>query len=391
MQFLSIRKGWWKMRFLHISDLHLGIKLMDVDLIEDQRFILDSIVTIANEKKVDAILIAGDVYDSTMPRIEAITLLDDFLTKLCENNIKVFMISGNHDQVERLSFGSKIFKNSNIYISERYSKDQKKIVIGDEYGNINIYLLPFIKPINIKTEFDSIDENITYDKAIKIAIDNFDVNFNDRNVILAHQFIAGSSVCESENFSIGGSDQVSGSYFEKFDYAALGHLHTPQMISKNEHIRYSGSPLKLSFSEVNVDKVAVLVDIKEKGNVIIESIKLMPLHDMAVIKGKYKELIEDGDKIEQYKDTYLKVELTDEKDEPYAKDKLSYKYKKILQVVYNRKNKSSDAGNTLNDVMNKKSDIDLVKDFFKEQMGKDMDDAQISYVEEAFENLEESK
>ena len=255
------------MRFLHVSDLHLGIKLMDVDLIEDQKYILEKIIKVAVDKKVDAILIAGDVYDRIMPRVEATSLLDEFLTKLCENNIAVFMISGNHDQVERLSFGSKIFKNSNIYISERYSKSQKQVVVSDEFGNINIYLLPFVKPINIKTEF-GVENDISYDAAIKMAIDNFGIDYTKRNIILSHQFIAGSKVCESESFSVGGSDQVAGSHFENFDYVALGHLHTPQIVSKNVHIRYSGSPIKLSFSEVKLDKVAILIDIKEKGNIV---------------------------------------------------------------------------------------------------------------------------
>lgn len=375
------------MRFLHISDLHLGIKLMDVDLIEDQRYILEKIVNVALDKKVDAVLIAGDVYDSTMPRIEASTLLDEFLTLLCNNNIKVFMISGNHDQVERLSFGSKILKNSNIYISEKYSKTQKAIVVNDEFGKINIYLLPFVKPINIKTEY-GVENNISYDKAIETAIDNYNIDIKERNIILSHQFIAGSKVCESENFSIGGSDQVSSSHFEKFDYVALGHLHTPQIVSKNEYMRYSGSPIKLSFSEVKVDKVGILIDIKEKGNVCIESIILKPLHDMAVVRGKYKDLIEDNEMIEKYKDVYLKVELIDEKDEPFAKDKLSYKYKNILQLVYVRNNRSIEVNNNDVETINKKSDIDLIKGFFKEQMGREMDKMQISYVENALENVE---
>lgn len=376
------------MRFLHVSDLHLGIKLMDVDLIEDQKYILEKIIKVAVDKKVDAILIAGDVYDRIMPRVEATSLLDEFLTKLCENNIAVFMISGNHDQVERLSFGSKIFKNSNIYISERYSKSQKQVVVSDEFGNINIYLLPFVKPINIKTEF-GVENDISYDAAIKMAIDNFGIDYTKRNIILSHQFIAGSKVCESESFSVGGSDQVAGSHFENFDYVALGHLHTPQIVSKNVHIRYSGSPIKLSFSEVKLDKVAILIDIKEKGNIDIESIVLNPMHDMAVIRGKYKDLIEDKEMIKKYRDVYLKVELTDESDEPFAKDKLSYKYKNILQLVYVRNNRSDNLNSIDVEEISKKSDVDLIKDFFKEQVGHDMNELQISYVKNALENVEE--
>lgn len=375
------------MKFLHISDLHLGIKLMEFDLIEDQRFILDEIVNIAIDNKVDAILIAGDVYDSTWPRIEAISLLDDFLTKISKNNIMIFMISGNHDQVERLSFGSKILKNSNVFISEKYSKNQMPIIVNDEFGSINIYMLPFIKPINIKTEFD-IETNISYDDAVKTAIDNFNVNYDERNIILSHQFIAGSQVSDSENFSVGGTDQVSSKNYDNFDYVALGHLHNPQLVSKKEYIRYSGSPIKLSFSEAKVNKVALIIDFKEKGNVSIDSVELKPLRDMAILKGKYQDIIEDNEKIEKYKNTYLKVTLTDEKDEPYVKDKLSYRYKYILQVTYERNNIDYLSNNTAEEI-SKKSDIDLIKDFFQKQMGREMDKKQIEYIEEALSNCEE--
>lgn len=379
------------MKFLHISDLHLGIKLMDIDLIEDQRLILNKIVMVAKENEVDGVLIAGDVYDISVPRIEATALLDDFLTMLCDNDIKVFMISGNHDQAERLSFGSKIMKKSNIYISEKYNKEQKPIVLKDEFGDINIYMLPFIKPINVRTEF-SIDDNISYDEAIKIAIDNFDIDFTKRNILLAHQFITGGQVCDSENIQVGGTDQVNSKYFEKFDYVALGHLHTPQIVAKKEYIRYSGSPIKLSFSEAKVDKLCYLLNVNEKGKIDIEEIKLKPLKDMAVIKGSYTEIIEDKEKIEKYKDVYLKIELTDNTDIPFVKEKLGVKYKNIMQVVYtkyNKKNKNN-KNNEINidEIMNKKSDIDLIKDFFKEQTGKELLKEQEDFVKEALDEEE---
>lgn len=375
------------MRFLHISDLHLGIKLMDIDMIEDQKFILDKVLMIAKEKKIDGILLSGDIYDVSVPRIEATELLDDFLTELNKNDIKVFMISGNHDQVERLSFGSEIMKNSNIFISEKYNKDMKPIVLKDDFGEINIYLLPYIKPINIKTEF-SIEENISYDEAVKKAIEAFNVDYKERNIILSHQFITGSKSCDSENYQVGGTDQISSSYYEKFDYVALGHLHTPQKVNKKEYIRYSGSPIKLSFSEVGVDKVCYLIDIKEKGNIVIEDIKLNPLKDMSVIKGKYKDLIEDKELIEKNKDNYLKVELTDEIDEPFVKEKLSIKYPNIMQVVYAKKKKNNNTIDADNMDLNKKTDMELIQDFYKEQTGRQMTKKQEEYIKQAFEERE---
>lgn len=376
------------MKFLHISDLHLGKKLMDIDMIEDQKFILDKVLMIAKEKKIDGILLSGDIYDVSVPRIEATELLDDFLTKLNKNNIKVFMISGNHDQVERLSFGSEIMKNSNIFISQKYNQDMKPIVLKDDFGEINIYLLPYIKPINIKTEF-SIEENISYDEAVKKAIETFDVDYKKRNIILSHQFITGSKSCDSESYQVGGTDQISSSYYEKFDYVALGHLHMPQKVNKKEYIRYSGSPIKLSFSEVGVDKVCYLVDIKEKGNVVIEDIKLNPLKDMSVIKGKYKDLIEDKELIEKNKNNYLKVELTDEIDEPFVKEKLSIKYPNIMQVVYAKKKKNSNVIDADSVDLNKKTDMELIYDFYKEQTGRQMTKKQEEYIKEAFDEREE--
>ena len=289
------------MKFLHTSDLHLGIKLMDVDLIEDQEYILNQIVSIAKKEKVNAVLLSGDIYDVSVPRVEAIGLLNEFLTKLNEERINVFIISGNHDQAERLSFGNQILKKSGIYISEKYKKESKPIVLNDEYGYINMYLLPYIKPINVRTEF-GIEDGITYDEAVNIAIKNYQIDKKERNILLAHQFISGSICSDSEIMQVGNTDQVSINSFNDFDYVALGHLHTPQLINKKETIRYSGSPLKLSFSEVKKDKICVIVDVKEKGKIDIKELKLNPLHDMAILSGTYSELVDSKELKSKYRD-----------------------------------------------------------------------------------------
>ena len=203
------------MRLLHTSDLHLGIKLMDVDLLEDQKYILDKIIGIAKKEKIDALLLSGDIYDVSIPRIEAISLLNDFLTKMNGENIKVFIISGNHDQAERLSFGNKILNKEGIYISEQYKKNSGCISLNDEFGKINFFLLPYIKPINIRNEFQ-IEENISYNEAVKRAIENFSINKNERNILLAHQFITGGVICESESIQVGNTDQVDVKFFSDF-------------------------------------------------------------------------------------------------------------------------------------------------------------------------------
>lgn len=377
------------MKFLHTSDLHLGIKLMDVDLIEDQEYILNEIVNIAKKEKVDAVLLSGDVYDVSVPRVEAIGLLNKFLTKLNEEKINVFIISGNHDQAERLSFANQILKKSGVYISERYKKDNEPVILEDKYGDIYIYLLPYIKPINIRTEF-GIDDNMTYDEAVKKAIKNYSINKNKRNVLLAHQFITGSKISESETLQVGNTDQVSSSNFDCFDYIALGHLHTPQTIKKNENMRYSGSPLKLSFSEVDKDKVCVLVELKEKGNVDVKEFKLSPLHDMAILNGTYSELVDSKELKNKYRDAYLRIELKDKKDIPFVKDKLRAVYSNVLEVEYERKTKQQkELEKNINEIKSL-TDLDLVNMFFKEQLNKELNKKQSKIIENALEELEVS-
>ena len=376
------------MKFLHTSDLHLGIKLMDVDLIEDQEYILNEIVDIAKKEKVDAVLLSGDVYDVSVPRVEAIGLLNEFLTKLNEEKINVFIISGNHDQAERLSFANQILKKSGVYISERYKKDNKPIIMKDKYGDVYIYLLPYIKPINIRTEF-VIDDNMAYDEAVKKAIENYSINKNERNVLLAHQFITGSIISESETIQVGNTDQVSSRNFDSFDYVALGHLHTPQIIKKNENMRYSGSPLKLSFSEVNKDKVCVIVDLKEKGNIEIKEVQLKPLHDMAILNGTYSELVDSKELKSKYRDAYLRIELKDKKEIPYVKDRLRAVYNNVLEVEYERKTKQQKELETNINEIKSLSDLDLVNMFFKEQLNKELNSKQTKIIKNALEELED--
>ena len=375
------------MKFLHTSDLHLGIKLLDVDLLDDQKFILDQILKIAKERTVDALLIPGDIYDVSIPRVEAVALLDEFLTKACAQNLKVFIISGNHDQAERLSFANALLKKSGVYISERYKKDSAPVVLQDEFGELNVYLLPFIKPINVKSEFQ-IEENISYDQAVKIAVENFSIDKSARNVLLAHQFITGGISCDSESIQIGNVDNASAEHFAAFDYAALGHLHTPQILQDSPNIRYSGSPLKLSFSEAKKDKLCYLIDLKQKGNVDIKEIPLKPLHDMAVLKASYKELAENKEWKEKYGAAYLSAILTDQDEIPYAKEKLRAVYKNILEVIYEKNSKRMSELNSNASKIQKMSDLDLVQMFFKEQMQKELSQEQKKILAQALENQE---
>lgn len=378
------------MRLLHTSDLHLGIKLLDVDLLDDQKHILNEILGVAKKEKVDALLISGDIYDVSVPRVEAVELLNEFITKANEDGLQIFAISGNHDQAERLSFGNKVMGKAGIHISGQYKKDGGKITLSDKYGKINFFLLPYIKPINVRTEFQ-IEESISYNEAAAKAVENFSIDKSERNILLAHQFVTGGMTCESETIQVGNTDQVDADIFDGFDYVALGHLHTPQIVANNEKIRYSGSPLKLSFSEAKKDKVCCLIEAKEKGNLTIKEIPLRPLRDLSILKGSYKELVDNAELKEKYSEHYLRVELTDETDIPYVKEKLKTIYKNTIDVSYQRQSQKMKGLNSQIKEIKELSDLDLIKMFFKEQTAKDLSKRQEKYLIQALDKMEGEK
>lgn len=380
------------MKFAHISDLHLGISLLNTDLYEDQKYILDEIVDIAVKNNVDAILISGDIYDVSVPQVSATILFSEFITKLSRQNIRIYIIAGNHDDARRLSFASEILEKSNIFIAKSYEKDIKPLVLDDEYGKVFIYMLPFMKPIHIKNKF--LVECKTYDEAIKLAIENLNVDYSERNIILSHQFINGASICDSENIlQVGNIDNVSYEYYKNFDYVALGHLHTPQCIKDNEHIRYSGSPIKLSFSEAHIDKTMPIVELKEKGTISINLVPLIPLHNMSIVSGTYDTLSDKTIENKKYENDYLKIILNDEQETPYAKERLKSFYKNLLELRYVKKNVDaciSSLDEEAKSSIKRKTDIELINDFFNKQMGHDLNEVQKEIVHKILEEENET-
>ena len=278
------------MKFIHLSDLHFGKKIKENSLQEDHLFILKEIIEIIKDEKPDAVLISGDVYDRSLPSVEAVTLFDDFITKLSLMKIPVLIISGNHDSAERLTFASRLLKNNRIFISRKYDGKAECVVLNDEYGEVNFYLLPFIKPAIVQ-QFYLDDKIESYTDAVRTAIKNMNVDFSKRNVLLSHQFVTGSQRSDSEELSVGGLDNVDSEVFKDFDYVALGHLHGPQTAG-SEKIRYCGSPLKFSFSEVNQKKGLLVVELDENGFKSCRAVPLVPMRDMRKITGKYDELLE---------------------------------------------------------------------------------------------------
>lgn len=373
------------MRFLHLADLHIGKRLNEFSLIEDQKFIFDKILNIIDEKKIEAVLIAGDVYDKPVPSAEAVTVLNSFLNSLAKRNLKVFVISGNHDSQERIGFGAELISQSGVYMSKPFSGNVETHKIKDEYGEINIYMLPFIKPAMVKHVYEEADID-SYDSAMAYVMEQTKVDESERNLLIAHQFVRGADRCDSEEVSVGGIDEVSVENFKRFDYVALGHLHSPQHI-KSEFVRYSGTPLKYSFSEAKHQKTALIVDMKEKGNITLEKVPLIPKHDMIEIKGKYQEIMSK----DFYKDIdrmdYAHVTLTDEQDVLHAMELLRTVYPNIMKLDYDNTRTRSNNEIKGGENVEKKQPLDLFKEFYELQNNQPMSREQADFMDKLIKDV----
>ena len=373
------------MRFLHLADLHIGKRLNEFSLIEDQKFIFDKILNIIDEKKIEAVLIAGDVYDKPVPSAEAVTVLNSFLNSLAKRNLKVFVISGNHDSQERIGFGAELISQSGVYMSKPFSGNVETHKIKDEYGEINIYMLPFIKPAMVKHAYEEADID-SYDSAMAYVMEQTKVDESERNLLIAHQFVRGADRCDSEEVSVGGIDEVSVENFKRFDYVALGHLHSPQHI-KSEFVRYSGTPLKYSFSEAKHQKTALIVDMKEKGNITLEKVPLIPKHDMIEIKGKYQEIMSK----DFYKDIdrmdYAHVTLTDEQDILHAMELLRTVYPNIMKLDYDNTRTRSNNEIKGGENVEKKQPLDLFKEFYELQNNQPMSREQADFMDKLIKDV----
>lgn len=372
------------MKLLHLGDLHIGKTIFKFSMIPDQRHILEQVKNIAVENNVDAVMISGDVYDKNTPSVEAVKLFDEFLTKLVKMKLKVLIISGNHDSAERLSFASSLIEASDVYISKQLTGDVKKVTFDDEYGNINFYLLPFIRPVDVRSIYP--DEKIEdYNQAVAKVVSEMNIDKLQRNVILSHQFITNAQVSDSEMLSVGGLDNVEADIYRDFDYAALGHIHKPQKIAEN--IRYSGSILKYSFSESKNNKSVPIIDIKEKGNVDISLVPLVPLHDMIEIEGEYNEIMSPDFYKNIDTESYVRVILTNDTAEPDAMNKLRIVYKNIMTVDYNNITKNHISVLNELDESAQKSPVEFIRNFYEEMYGKSMCEQQEKYLADTIEEI----
>ena len=377
------------MKLVHLSDLHLGKRVNEYSMLEDQEYILTKIINVIDEEKPCGVIIAGDVYDKSIPSAEAVQLFDDFLTRLAKRNLQVFVISGNHDSPERMSFGSRLMDQSGIHISQVYNGRIVPFSITDEYGALNVYMLPFVKPAHVKKFSEKCIES--YTDAMRAVIEEMNVDQNARNILITHQFVTGATRSESEDVSVGGADNVDVSVFDAFDYVALGHIHSPQNCS-SERVRYCGTPLKYSFSEAKDNKSVSIVELAEKGSLSVKTVSLLPMRDMVEIKGKYDEITRKSFyEKSSYQEDYVHITLTDEEDIVDAIGKLRAIYHNLMKLDYDNKRTRSAAFIDAAADVETKAPIELFSDFYELQNNQPMSAEQKAFVEELIERVWEDE
>ncbi len=384
------------MKLLHLADLHIGKRVYEYSMLEEQKAALLQAFRMVKEHGVDAVLIAGDVYDKTIPTIEGVKLFDTFLTALKQKQVPVFIISGNHDSAERLSFGRHLFEQAEIYLSGTYEEEILKKTMTDEFGDVDIYLLPFLKPQQIEPAEDE-EKPQDYTEAVALVLSRLNINPNNRNVLLAHQFVGGGAMeperTDSETQSVGGVDMVDYRVFDAFDYVALGHLHGAQQVGR-ETVRYAGSPVKYSFSEARQVKSATLITLGEKSaeggsSITIEKLPFTPVHDMREIKGTLEQLtspevLEESDSLD-----YMHITLTDEEEIYDVFGRLRAVYPNLMALDFdNSRTRAEGAVALTGEIMREKNTMELFRDFFEQQAGCELSPMQEQIMKDIIEKSE---
>ena len=380
------------MKLIHISDLHLGKKFRERSLSEDQKYVLDQIVEIVRREKPHGVIVAGDVYDKPVPPAEAVLLFDEFIVTLAGECDHIFIISGNHDSAERLSFGNRILDKSGVHVASRFGGVMDKVILEDEHGIVNVWMLPFIKPMHVKPYHEEIERD-EYTEAVARVIEDSGVDFSERNVLIGHQYVTGAERSESEDVPIGGLDGVEARVFEYFDYVALGHLHRAQKAG-SERIRYSGSPLKYSFSEEKDEKGVLLLSLgpvreesREQCSLAVELLPLLPLHEVRTKKGSFDQLMTSAhSETSTEREAFLRAELTDSEYIPDGIQRLRTVYPNILEVRYDEVTDGA-AGLPEVTAQDEKTPIEYLEDFFLTMRGRQMSREQEDFAKEAIERI----
>lgn len=378
------------MKLIHLSDLHLGKRVSEYSMLEDQQYILKQILNIIDDEAPDGVIIAGDVYDKSIPSAEAVELFDDFLVRLAERKLQVFIISGNHDSPERLAFGNRLMDASGIHLSRVYQGQLQLFSMEDAFGMVDLYLLPFVKPVHVRRFYPEAEIE-SYTDAIRTVLKQTVLVPEHRSVLVTHQFVTGATRSESEELSVGGSDNVDASVFEGFDYVALGHIHRPQSLD-GDRIRYSGTPLKYSFSEAGDQKSVSVVELREKGNLLVRTVPLEPLRDLVELKGSYAQLTRKGfyDGT-SYQEDYTHITLTDEEDVPDAVTKLRVIYRNLMKLDYDNTRTRHTAQISGEDAVENKSPLELFADFYSQQNGQTLTANQTEFLRQLIEKIWEEE
>jgi exonuclease SbcD len=380
------------MKFLHISDLHIGKRVNEFSMIEDQKYILNQILRIAEQERAEAVLIAGDIYDKPMPSAEAVQMFDWFLTGLADLGKTVIAVSGNHDSPERIAFGGALMRGRGVYVSPVYRGEALEVELRDEYGDISVHLLPFLKPATLRHALEGRQEEEenrlpeSYQEALEIAVKRMEIDVKKRNILVAHQFVTGAGRCDSEEVSVGGLDNVDASVFDDFDYVALGHIHSPQSVGR-ETVRYCGTPLKYSFSEAEQEKSVTVLEMGEKGDVVLSTVPLVPLRDMRKIRGSYGEVMSRSFYQDTNTEDYVQITLTDEEDIPDGLQKLRTVYPNLMQVAYDNSRTRQDRTVEAAEQAERKSELELFGEFFELQNNQPMSAEQAAYMEKLIADL----
>lgn len=373
------------MKFAHLSDLHLGKYLNQYSLMEDQEYILKQIIQRIREQDVDVVLVSGDIYDRAVPPGEAVALFDDFLSELAEDQRKVCIISGNHDSPERIAFASRLIAASGVYLSPVYQGEIQPVRLEDSYGPVNIYMLPFIKPVHVRHFFPE-EEIHSYTDAVRSAITHMNVDGRERNVLLAHQFVTGASRSDSEDISVGGLDNVDADVFDHFDYVALGHLHRAQNV-ENNRIRYCGTPLKYSFSECKDEKTVTIVELGNKEDILVDTVPLVPLRDMIELEGEFREMVSAPFYENVDTEAFIRLTLTDEREVLDAFSRLRSIYPNLMAMDYKKRAvpKDQEVGGTRE--RTSLHPVDLFGQFYQEMNRQPLWEAQQQYLLEKIEKI----
>jgi len=376
------------MKFLHLADLHLGKRVNGFSMLEDQAHILRQILAILDDEQPDGVLIAGDVYDKSVPSVEAVELLDDFLTELRARGVPVLLISGNHDSPERLAFGGRVMDSCGIHISPVYDGALAPVTLQDAFGPVHVWLLPFVKPAHVRRWFPDADIE-SYTDAVAEAIAHMDIDTAARNVLVTHQFVTGGTRSGSEELSVGGTDNVDSGVFAPFDYVALGHLHGAQHIGR-ETIRYAGSPLKYSFSEARQHKSVTVVTLGEKGDVQVRTVALTPLRELREIRGSYDELTARSFyEHTTYRSDYLHLILTDEQDVFDAISRLRTIYPYLMTLDYDNARTRAAGGMSVPAETERRTPLELFEALYQRQNHRPMSEVQRAYIAQLMEQIME--